>query len=423
MHRTIEEINLKIQDGDVKVYSALDFKEAIKNDETPSFEEVDIVTCGTCGVMSGTSAIFNIIVDEAGSFKKAKRIFLNGIEAQVGPCPNEWLGSVDCILNGTAHSKDIDGYGGGFLINDLLKGKEIDIEVEDIKGKIIKSTTTLDDIVTAQMIGTRNAFKNYTAFVNPGDTGVSSIFYAKEMETGFDKISFSGCGDINPLQNDPDRNIINQGTKILLNGAEGLVLELGTRASNEKPNLMLSANIKEMDSHYVGGYKTGLGPEIYDSVAIPVPVLNEEIYNNLLILNEDIPLPVADIHGRHLPITQTNYGKMWNNHSQRPRYEIEKCIGCEECYVEMYCPTNSIIHMIANNKISIDFKSSECFGCGICAEYCVGGVFIMDTGTITITHENTEHKLNITSRQSDKVRARDIINELNEKIISGNFKL
>ena len=50
------------------------------------------------------------------------------------------------------------------------------------------------------MIGTRNAFKNYTAFVNTGDKPINSIFYAKPMESGFDKISFSGCGDINPLQ-------------------------------------------------------------------------------------------------------------------------------------------------------------------------------------------------------------------------------
>ncbi|WP_461463596.1 methanogenesis marker 16 metalloprotein [Methanobrevibacter sp.] len=423
MPRTIEEINQKIQEGDVQVYSALDFKQAIKNDETIPFEEVDIVTCGTCGVMSGTSAIFNIIVDEPGSFKKAKRVFLNGIEAQVGPCPNEWLGSIDCILNGTAHSKDIEGYGGGFLIHDLLKGREIDIEVEDIDGKIIKSKTTLDEIVTAQMIGTRNAFKNYTAFVNPGDNPVSSIFYAKEMETGFDKISFSGCGDINPLQNDPNRIVINQGMNILLNGAEGLVLGQGTRSSNEKPNLMLSANIKEMDSHYVGGYKTGLGPEIYDSVAIPIPVLNEEIYNNLLVLNEDIPIPVSDIHGRHLPISQTDYAKLWDNHSKRPKYDEDKCIACVECFAEKYCPTNAIKHMIKNNKISIEFNSSECFGCGVCAEYCVGNVFIMNTGSLTINHENTNHNLKITSRQSDKVRASDIINELNDKILSGDFKL
>ncbi len=423
MPRTIEEINQKIQDGDVKVYSALDFKEAIKNDEAPSFEEVDIVTCGTCGVMSGTSAIFNIIVDEPGSFKKAKRIFLNGIEAQVGPCPNEWLGSVDCILNGTAHSKDIEGYGGGFLLNDLLKGREIDIEVESIDGKTIKSTTTLDEIVTAQMIGTRNAFKNYTAFVNPGNDPVNSIFYAKEMETGFDKISFSGCGDINPLQNDPNRKVITQGTKILLNGAEGLVLGLGTRASEAKPNLMLSANIKEMDSHYVGGYKTGLGPEIYDSVAIPIPVLTEEIYNNLLILNGDIPLPVADIHGRHLPITETDYGKMWDNHSKRPRYEEAKCIACDECYAQSYCPTNAVERKIENNKIVIDFNSDDCFGCGVCAEYCVGNVFMMNTGSLTINHENSDYNLSITSRQSDRLRARDIINELNEKITGGDFKL
>ena len=79
--------------------------------------------------------------------------------------------------------------------------------------------------------------------------------------------------------------------------------------------------------------------------------------------------------------------------------------------------------MIKNNKINIEFNSSECFGCGVCAEYCVGNVFIMNTGSLTINHENTKHNLKITSRQSDKVRASDIINELNDKILSGDFKL
>ncbi|MGN0094167.1 MAG: homocysteine biosynthesis protein, partial [Methanobrevibacter sp.] len=73
MERTIENINEKIENGDVQVYSASEFKESIRSGDVPSFEEVDVVTCGTCGIMSGTSAIFNIIVSEPGSFKKANK--------------------------------------------------------------------------------------------------------------------------------------------------------------------------------------------------------------------------------------------------------------------------------------------------------------------------------------------------------------
>lgn len=423
MQRTIEDINKKIENGDAQVFSASDFKESIRNGDAPSFEEVDVVTCGTCGVMSGTSAIFNIIVSEPGSFKKANKIYLNGIPAQVGPCPNELLGSVDCIINGTGISKDDSDYGGGFLFNDLLKGKDIDVEVETYEGNTIKSTTNLDEIVTAHMIGTRNAFKNYTAFVNTGDSAVSSIFYAKPMESGFDKISFSGCGDINPLQNDPQGDVIKVGAKVLLNGSEGLVLGSGTRSSDVAPNLMLSANLKEMDPYYIGGYMTGMGPEIYNSVAIPIPVLNEEIYNNLFVLNEDVPLKVADIRGRKYHITDTDYGQMWNGHDiNRPKVDESRCIGCDICAVEEHCPTDSVQHMIENNRINVKLNDKSCFGCGVCSTYCVGGVFTLNTGSANLNVDGENHKVLITSRQSDRLRANHIIDNLNDRINKGNFK-
>lgn len=33
-----------------------------------------------------------------------------------------------------------------------------------------------------------------------------------------------------------------------------------------------------MEANYVGGFKTGEGGEVYDTLAIPIPVLNEERY-------------------------------------------------------------------------------------------------------------------------------------------------
>ena len=39
---------------------------------------MDVVTAGTCGVMSGTAAIFNFTVSEPGVFMRAKNIYLNG---------------------------------------------------------------------------------------------------------------------------------------------------------------------------------------------------------------------------------------------------------------------------------------------------------------------------------------------------------
>ena len=313
-NRTIDQINQKIEDGEANIYTAEEFKKLIKNDDAPSFDEVDVVTTGTCGVMSGTAAILNFYVSEPGEFIRAKNIYLNGVPAFAGPCPNEWLGVVDVILHGTTHSIDDINYGGGFLLKEILEGKSIDVKIESVDGKIIENTISFDDIKRGQIVGTRMAFKNYTAFTNPNKEAIASIFAATPLEGNLSGLTFSGCGDLNPLQNDIPHNVIKTGGKVLLNGAEGFILGDGTRSSAEKPNLMLSADFTQMNPYYMGGFKTGQGGEIYNTVAIPIPVLTEEIYNNLLITDEEIDLPVSDIKGRHLPLTQTNYDEMWNGY-------------------------------------------------------------------------------------------------------------
>ena len=277
--RSIGQINEKIENGEANIYTAEEFKKLIKKGDAPSFDEVDVVTCGTCGVMSGTAAILNFIVSAPGEFIRAREVYLNGIPAYAGPCPNEWLGSIDAILHGTTHSINDDNYGGGFLLKEILEGKPVDVRVESVDGKTIENTITIDDIIRGQIVGTRMAFKNYTAFTNPNKEAISSIFAATPLEGNCSGLTFSGCGDLNPLQNDVPHNVIKEGVKILLNGAQGYVLGDGTRSSAEKPNLMLTADFKQMDPYYIGGFKTGQGGEVYDTVAIPIPVLSEEIYH------------------------------------------------------------------------------------------------------------------------------------------------
>ncbi|WP_263640875.1 homocysteine biosynthesis protein [Methanobrevibacter arboriphilus] len=79
--------------------------------------------------------------------------------------------------------------------------------------KKFSSNITIENIPRAEMIGTRMAFKNYTAFINPSNNQISSIFNAIPMEGNFKSFSFSGCGDINPLQNDPNMNVIKKRIK------------------------------------------------------------------------------------------------------------------------------------------------------------------------------------------------------------------
>jgi len=412
--RTVEEINKKIKAGTANVLSAEEISKLIRNDETPKAEDVDVVTTGTCGIMSGTAAVLHVPVSDPGAFKKAKKISLNGVPGFPGPCPNEWLGSVDLVIYGTAHSMEDEKYGGGFLFKDIVAGNDIEVEVESIDGKTFQKTVTIDDIGTAQMLGTRMAFKNYNSFTNPSEELISSIFHAVDMEGPFKGLSVSGCGQLNPLQNDPVMKTICSGAKILLNGAESIIIGNGTRSSPEKPNLMITGDMKHMDSHFLGGFQTGAGPEVFDSVACAIPVLDSEIFERTFILNRDIVLPIADIRGRHSVLSSTNYGEVWDNSDERPVYHSENCIHCETCVVRERCPTGAY---------SDSLNLEKCFGCGMCVNSCPNKAFTMESGNVSFDIDNKTINMPIICRQSDIKRARELTKKLTRKIQEGNFVL
>jgi len=412
--RSIKEINQKISNGEATVLTAEEVSQLVREGKQPTTEDVDVITTGTCGVMSGTAAIFHIKVSDPGEFRKAKKIFLNGVPGFPGPCPNEWLGSVDLVVYGTAHSIHNENYGGGFLFKDIICGKDIEIETESIEGKNIKSTVNMDEISTAKMIGTRLAFKNYTAFVNPTSESVSSIFHAIEMEGPYKGISVSGCGELNPLQNDPLMHTICMGSKVLLNGSLGIVIGRGTRSSVEKPNLMIAADMQKMDPRYVGGFKTAAGPEIFNSVAAAIPVLNDEILKNTYIQNKDIQLPIADIRGRHKVLGFTDYGVVWNNVDERPVHHPERCMNCEVCIVRERCPTGAYRDVL---------NTRRCFGCGMCAYSCPYHTFEMESGSVGFKIGDEEVEVPIICRQSDIKRARELAIELKKRVEEGKFSI
>ncbi len=410
--RSIEEINHKIANGEATVLTAEEVSQLVRKGKEPKAEDIDVITPGTCGIMSGTAAVFHFKVSEPGKFKKAKKIFLNGVPGFPGPCPNEWLGSVDLIVYGTAKSIYDEDYGGGFLFKDIVSGRDIKIEMKSTEGKIIKATANIDDMSTAKMIGTRLAFKNYTAFVNPSKEAISSIFHAIDMEGPYRGISFSGCGELNPLQNDPLMKTICVGSRVLLNGAGGIVIGHGTRSTKEKPNLMIAADMHNMDPHYLGGFKTAAGPEIFNSVAVAIPVLNDEILKRTFIKNEDIKLPIADIRGRHKILGYTDYGAVWDDVDERPVYHPEGCLSCEVCIVRERCPTGAY---------SDTLNTKRCFGCGMCVYSCPNGVFEMKSGTVKFKVDDRVMDIPVLCRQSDIKRARELALELKKRIYEGVF--
>ena len=408
--RSIAMINRRIMDGSVRVMSADEFCNFVREEgrDAITFDDIDVVTCGTRGIMSGTMAILSFPVSRPDTFVRAIDVRLNGIPAFPGPCPNERLGVLDLVVYGTAHNGD---YGGGDLFRDLVDGHSITVEITSSDGKQIDTTIRLDEIPFARMVGVRNAFKNYMAFVNTTECEVSSIFSTLPLKGSLKELTFSGCGEINPLENDPHLDTIGVGTRILMNGAEGFVEGVGTRSTWEKPNLSGFADMHDMNPIYMGGFKTSAGPEVINSWAIPIPVLNEQILENLKKLNHEIPLKVVDVHGR-IPIGEITYADVWNQ-DLSTTFDPDACIDCEKCPVDEFCPTHAF--SIALKQID----RNRCFNCGSCSLICTAGAFSGDNGSVRIGSRD----IPIVCRQSDLCGGVKIAKELKKRIMDGSFLL
>ncbi|MDY6931698.1 MAG: homocysteine biosynthesis protein, partial [Halobacteriota archaeon] len=143
--RSLGEINERIKDGNAKVMTAEELSSKVRENEEVTLDDVDVVTTGTCGIMSGTAAILSFPID-GGDYRKIDKIWLNGVEGYPGPCPNESLSVVDLIVYGTNHSRDDHSYGGSHLFSDLVSGKEINIAYVTDTGKKGETKVQLDEI-------------------------------------------------------------------------------------------------------------------------------------------------------------------------------------------------------------------------------------------------------------------------------------
>ena len=119
-----------------------------------------------------------------------------------------------------------------------------------------------------------------------------------------------GCGELNPLQKDPGLRTIGIGTRVSLNGGIGYVTGLGTRSSLERPNLSVVADMHTMNPDYMGGFKTSKGPEVIQTWAVPIPILDETVLKTAKTLDEEIPLIITDVRGR-IPLAQATYADLW----------------------------------------------------------------------------------------------------------------
>ena len=407
--KTMQDVRERLRRGEATVWTAMEMKERVRKGDIPTAEEVDIVTTGTFGCMSGTLAVMTVPVAKPGAFIRADSVTLNGVPTFPGPCTNERLGTVDLIVYGNAMASET--YGGGHLFRDFVDGKEVEV-VAQAGGNTFENDVYVEDLSSARIVTTRSCFRNYSAFVNRGPEPVSTIFSVLPFEGNMSAASVSGCGEINPVENDPSLNHIRPGTPVLLNGAPGIVMGDGTRSTPERRSLAVCAELSAMDGEEMGGFVTSHGPECLTSVALPLPVLTQDDITCLSVTDDQVPLPVAEITDR-VPFSSATYADVWQGTDRTVQVDPLRCLFCGECPAAEACPTRAIM-------MGGGIMHSRCVSCGTCVRTCVNGVYTMCAGALHLGDERGG-SVPIVLRQSDRSRAEELCERLKNDLITGEF--
>jgi putative methanogenesis marker 16 metalloprotein len=417
MERTIELINQKIAEGDAIILTAQELEKLIEEGRDDEIREVDVVTTGTMGLMSGTYALLSFPIARAGVHRRFVKGWINRVPIHIGPCPNENLGLVDCMVFGTSTSDSNPHYGGGYLFRDLVEGKKVQVEAITDKGDHVGTEIDIDMIPTARLMSSRNVFRNYRAFVNPSGSEVRSIFHSMPIPPNFGGLTFSGCGHLNPLQNDPQLRCIGIGTRVLFNGGEGFVIGPGTRSSPGHPNLMTVADMKGMDPALMGGFQTAEGPECIASYAVPIPILDEHLLECVMTMDDRVPLAVVDVSDRSV-IAETSYDQLWG-HDEIITTHKSECVKCPSCEAERACPTGAIF----TDREGPTIDPLRCFNCGTCVLVCPHECFHPSLGAVRLDIKGTLRTIPIVGRGSSREGARRTMEDLKERILERRFSL
>ncbi|WP_267383831.1 homocysteine biosynthesis protein [Cyanobacterium sp. uoEpiScrs1] len=316
--RTVQEINEKILRQQAVVWTVEELKTRVQNSSIEQvFEEVDIICTGTFEPMESSGAIINL--GHTDPPIKIRQCWLEGIPAYAG------FGAVDLYLGATTmidHSvtgEASDGdnrqgaileRGGGHVIEDLIAGQPISLraigQVTDCYPRTsFETTITRNTINQFYLYNPRNLYQNFIVGVNGGENTLYTYLGPLQPELG--NAVYSNPGEIGPLINDPNLEVIGIGTRIFLGGGIGYIAWEGTqhfplqkRLSNKTPigpaaTLALIGDAKEMSSQWVRGcYFHKYGPSLMLGVGVPLPVLSPNVIKHCSVNDHEIVAPVVD---------------------------------------------------------------------------------------------------------------------------------
>jgi len=289
--KKIEEINEKIKRGDVCVVTAEEMKEIVEEiGAEKAYKEVDVVTTGTFGAMCSSGVFMNF--GHADPPIKMQRVWLNDVEAYTG------IAAVDAYLGVTQLSESREDYGGAHVIEELVSGKDVELRAvgygtDCYPRKNIVTEISLEDLNQAVMVNPRNAYQRYKAATNSSDRILRT--YMGTLLPNFGNVTFAGCGEISPLNNDPEYRTIGIGTRIFLCGAKGYIIGVGTQHSPPFGTLMVKGDLKEMKPEFMKAIvMPGYGVTLCLGIGIPIPIIDVEMAKATAIRDDQIFTEIID---------------------------------------------------------------------------------------------------------------------------------
>jgi uncharacterized protein (DUF39 family) len=336
--KTYEEINDRIKSGEAVVVTAEEMVHIVKNEGAEgAAASVDVVTTGTFAPMCSSGMFFNF--GQMTPTIKASKVWLNKVSAYAG------LAAVDAYLGVTEPAEDdplnkiYPGeflYGGGHVIEDLLRGKNVFLEAKAYgtdcyAARKMKKEITLDDLSYALLCNPRNGYQNYNCAVNLSAKAVYT--YMGMLKPHCQNANYCSAGELSPLLNDPMYKTIGVGTKIFLGGGYGYVTWKGTQHNPTTPRnsggvptkpagtLMVQGDLKQMSADWLRGVSIqGYGNSMAIGLGIPIPILNAEMAQYTGVSDSDIVTQVIDYGHDYTNGIARSYGEV--NYAQLKSGEI-----------------------------------------------------------------------------------------------------
>ncbi|MBI4773419.1 MAG: homocysteine biosynthesis protein [Deltaproteobacteria bacterium] len=314
MIRSIEEINQKIREGRVVVYTAEEIIDVVREKGvSAAAREVDVVTTGTFSPMCSSGAYFNIKQPKIKIKMGGGTAYLDRVPAYAGfAAADIYLGATalpDQAPRNARHPGEFP-FGGAHVIEALVSGKKVTLTASaygtDCYPALERDEEIgFEDMNEAVLFNPRNCYQNYNVAVNLSDKTIYT--YMGVLRPNLGNANYCSAGQLSPLLNDPLYRTIGIGTRIFLGGGKGYVVWPGTQhnpnvprtetGAPKKPSgtLAVMGDLKKMSPAWLRALSfVGYGVTLSVGIGIPIPILDEEVMKHVSVTDAELWAPVVD---------------------------------------------------------------------------------------------------------------------------------